>query len=240
MSAACPSSRTREQRGRRARYTRRRRGEAERRADDDLAENGRGRTRRRARTRRRTRRRPRQRGDARSAPTTRRLSDVDPADAAAEQTSSAAVPAMLTSDVASGIPQMPSGTNARSSTRFTTRFAERDERRDPVRLEAEERAVQHQHRPVERQAERERGERGGDDRRLVGRERAALVDQARQRLGEHGDDDARRARAGTRSAARRARPCCGSPVMSPRDAKRASDGKSTVATATEKTPCGSM
>ena len=30
------------------------------------------------------------------------------------------------------------------------------------------------------------------------------------------------------------------PGMSPRDAKRASDGKSTVATATEKTPCGSM
>ena len=41
--------------------------------------------------------------------------------------------------------------------------AERDGGRRPGRLEAEERAVQHQHRAVEGEAEREGGERTGDD-----------------------------------------------------------------------------
>ena len=70
--------------------------------------------------------------------------------------------------------------------------AERDRRRHPVVLQAEERAVQHQHRPVERQPEAERGEARGDSRRLWRRERATLVDQARQRLGQNGGDDAGR------------------------------------------------
>ena len=69
--------------------------------------------------------------------------------------------------------------------RVQAEVAERDRRRDPRRLEAEEGAVQHQHRPVERQAERERGQGAGDDRRLIGREGAALVDEAHDGYGEH-------------------------------------------------------
>ena len=107
-------------------------------------------------------------------------------------TSSAAVPAMFTNDVASGIPQMPSGENATSSSRVEEEVAERDGRRHPVVLQAEERAVQHQHRPVERQPEAERGEARGDRGRLGRGERAALVDQAGDRLGQHCGDDARR------------------------------------------------
>ena len=67
--------------------------------------------------------------------------------------------------------------------------AERDEGRNPRRLQAEEGAVEHQHHPVEREPEREGGERAGDDRRLVGLEGAALVEQADDRLGEDGADD---------------------------------------------------
>ena len=66
---------------------------------------------------------------------------------------------------------------------------ERDRGRHPVRLEAEESAVQHQHRAVEDEAGAERRERSRDDGRLSRRERTALKQQADDRLGEHRADD---------------------------------------------------
>ena len=65
---------------------------------------------------------------------------------------------------------------------------ERDERRDPRGLQAEEAAIQHQHHPVEGEPDREGGERARDDVRLVGLERAALVEQPDDRLGENDRD----------------------------------------------------
>ena len=70
--------------------------------------------------------------------------------------------------------------------------AERDRRRHPVVLQAEEGTVQHQHRPVERQPEAERGEARGDSGSLWRRERSTLVNQTRQRFGQNGGDDAGR------------------------------------------------
>ena len=68
---------------------------------------------------------------------------------------------------------------------------ERDHGRNPRLLQAEEAAVQHQHHPVEGEADREGGEGAGDDVRLAGQERAALVEQADDRLGQ---DDRERGR----------------------------------------------
>ena len=69
---------------------------------------------------------------------------------------------------------------------------ERDRRRDPGRLEAEERAVEHQHRPVEGQPEREGREGGRDDVGLIGGEGPALVEEPDDRDGEDGAHGARR------------------------------------------------
>ena len=73
------------------------------------------------------------------------------------------MPAMFTSEVASGIPQIADAVERRVEHGVEREVAERDERRDPVRLQAEERAVQHQHRAVEGEPEAERRERSRDD-----------------------------------------------------------------------------
>ena len=72
---------------------------------------------------------------------------------------------------------------------FSATTASAIEGRDPRRLQAEEAAVEHQHHPVEREAEREGGERAGHDVGLVGLEGAALVEQPDDRLGEDGGED---------------------------------------------------
>ncbi len=66
--------------------------------------------------------------------------------------------------------------------------AERDGGRRPGRLESEKRPVQHQHRAVEGEAEREGGERPCDDSCLAGFELAALVEETDDRLGEDDRD----------------------------------------------------
>ena len=96
-----------------------------------------------------------------------------------------------------------------------------------------------QHHPVEREPARERRESRGDDRRLVGRELAALVQQPHDRLGEHGGGDARRHEQ-ERDLANAYGNGVAEAAMSPRAASLEIDGNSTVATATENIPCGSM
>ena len=81
-----------------------------------------------------------------------------------------------------------------------------------------------------------------DDRRLVRAvEGAALVEQAHDAARRARRRRRSRARAGTRSAACRwPTRVARKPRMSPRATSRESVGKSTVATATENMPCGSM
>ena len=75
--------------------------------------------------------------------------------------------------------------------------------------------------PLKTRPERERGERAGDDDRLVRRERPALVEEADDRLGEHRGDDARRDRAGSAIWRRPVESVLRKPSMSPRAASRA-------------------
>ena len=56
-------------------------------------------------------------------------------------------------------------------------------------MQAEERAVQHQHEAVEDEARAERRQGAGDDRRLGRVPLTALVEDADDRLGEHRADD---------------------------------------------------
>ena len=72
------------------------------------------------------------------------------------------------------------------------------------------------------------------------REVAALVDDPDDRLGEDGADDARGDQQERDLAQAAPRPSSGSRRSRARVASRASDGKSTVATATENIPCGKM
>ena len=99
---------------------------------------------------------------------------------------------MFTRDVASGIPQTPTRYRMPGQDRVERESSERDRGGDPGRLEAEEGAVEHQHRAVECQPERERRQRSGDDGRLIGGELAPLVQKPDDRLGEHGGDGAGR------------------------------------------------
>ena len=81
---------------------------------------------------------------------------------------------------------------SRVERRVQIEVGECDRRRDPGGLEAEEGAVEHQHRAVEGETKRERRQHFGDDGCLARPEVAALVDEANDRLGEHRREDARR------------------------------------------------
>ena len=155
-----------------------------------------------------TRRRSGQRDEAISAPSSR-------PSRRRSSTSSAAVPAMLHDGGRERDPPGAEAVEGDVEHRVQGEVPERDDRRDPVRLQAEERAVQHQHRAVEDEPGAERGERARDDGRLVGGATAPRWKRdADDRLGEHGADDGAPGRAGTRSAAGRvddrargSRPC---------------------------------
>ena len=67
-----------------------------------------------------------------------------------------------------------------------------DARRHPVRLHGVEAPVEDQHPAVEDEADRERHQALRDDRRVLGRELAALVDEPHDRCGEHDRHQARR------------------------------------------------
>ena len=73
--------------------------------------------------------------------------------------------------------------------RVQEQVRERDDRGEPVRLQAEERPVQQQHRSVEHQPRAECGQRARDDRCLARVEVATLEEDADDRLGERGADD---------------------------------------------------
>ena len=76
--------------------------------------------------------------------------------------------------------------------RVQRQVGDRDHGREPGRLQAEEGPVQHQHRAVEGQPEREGGQGGRNHRRLPRAELAALIDEPDDRLREHGHEGARR------------------------------------------------
>ena len=73
--------------------------------------------------------------------------------------------------------------------RVQEQVREGDDRGQPVRLQAEERPVQQQHRAVEHEAGAERGQRARDDGGLARVEVAALEEDADDRLSQRGADD---------------------------------------------------
>ena len=115
-----------------------------------------------------------------------------------------------------------------------------DPRRPPGHLQAEERAVQHQHDAVEGEPERERGERLRDDVRLGRRRSARAGRRAAPSAARARRMRPRRGRAGTRSAAAPSRACGGRRARRARSRRARARGTRPSRRPPRTCPAGSM